>query len=318
MSYGQMIGNTLYGCIGSHGNGSSCYIGCDKILIAYNYYPKSNLALQSIKNAVVFANVLNYEEISYFTCAVWADGDSRTEENQLFLHNTILGDSSNAALLLPGQKFSPFPQNYVINNIIDGCNYHDNSNDIDPAHWQDPILDLIDISHNLYTGYNGYQSARYGWALKTGEIDGLCYNLKQLFTNPGVANGGDYTLTANSPVIGKGKNLSNLLDTIGVTTWFPDFDFTKDKAGNTWANPPSMGAYEYAVNNVFYGDLSGDSAISAYDAALCARIAVGLDAYPTGDNLTKADVSGDKQVTAYDAALIAQKAVGLIVKFPVE
>jgi hypothetical protein len=66
-----------------------------------------------------------------------------------------------------------------------------------------------------------------------------------------------------------------------------------------------------------YGDISGDSALSAYDAALCARIAVGLDAYPTGDNLTKADVSGDGFVTAYDAALIAQRAVGLIEKFPV-
>jgi PKD repeat protein len=70
--------------------------------------------------------------------------------------------------------------------------------------------------------------------------------------------------------------------------------------------------------SITYGDISGDSALSAYDAALAARIAVGLDAYPTGDNLTKADVSGDKSVTAYDAALIAQKAVGLITKFPVE
>jgi hypothetical protein len=69
---------------------------------------------------------------------------------------------------------------------------------------------------------------------------------------------------------------------------------------------------------IIYGDVSGDGLLSAYDAALAARIAVGLDAYPTGDNLTKADVSGDGFVTAYDAALIAQKAVGLITKFPVE
>jgi hypothetical protein len=69
---------------------------------------------------------------------------------------------------------------------------------------------------------------------------------------------------------------------------------------------------------IIYGDVSGDGLLSAYDAALAARIAVGLDAYPTGDNLTKADVSGDGFVTAYDAALIAQRAVGLITKFPVE
>jgi hypothetical protein len=68
---------------------------------------------------------------------------------------------------------------------------------------------------------------------------------------------------------------------------------------------------------IVYGDLSGEGDVTAYDAALAARIAVGLD---TADaNKTKiADVSGDGSVTAYDAALIAQKAVGLIVKFPVE
>jgi photosystem II stability/assembly factor-like uncharacterized protein len=67
---------------------------------------------------------------------------------------------------------------------------------------------------------------------------------------------------------------------------------------------------------ILYGDISGEGDVTAYDAALTARIAVGLDAL--GDKLTVADVSGDKQVTAYDAALIAQKAVGLITKFPVE
>ncbi len=64
------------------------------------------------------------------------------------------------------------------------------------------------------------------------------------------------------------------------------------------------------------GDVNRDYAVTAYDAALAARIAVGLD--PLGDKLQKADVSGDGQVTAYDAALIAQKAVGLISQFPVE
>jgi len=65
------------------------------------------------------------------------------------------------------------------------------------------------------------------------------------------------------------------------------------------------------------GDVSGDGKITAYDAALTARLAVGLDAL-TADKLKLSEVSGDDKVTAYDAALIAQKAVGLIDKFPVE
>jgi hypothetical protein len=88
----------------------------------------------------------------------------------------------------------------------------------------------------------------------------------------------------------------------------------------TIRNQMMKGIMEYfdAEINIIYGELSGEGDITAYDAALAARIAVGLDAYPTGDNLTKADVSGGGGVTAYDAALIAQRAVGLISKFPVE
>ncbi len=76
--------------------------------------------------------------------------------------------------------------------------------------------------------------------------------------------------------------------------------------------------YQQGIWGLIFYDPYWQVYSSAYDAALAARIAVGLDAYPTGDNLTKADVSGDGFVTAYDAALIAQKAVGLISKFPVE
>jgi hypothetical protein len=80
---------------------------------------------------------------------------------------------------------------------------------------------------------------------------------------------------------------------------------------------PDLGAYEYDSSNVTYGDVSGDSEISAYDAALTARLAVGLDEL-TPEKLRLADVNGDAEVSAYDAALIAQYAVGLISKFPVE
>lgn len=63
---------------------------------------------------------------------------------------------------------------------------------------------------------------------------------------------GDYSLADNSPAIGAGRNLDSILDdpTITVTGTsirqdFPDFDFSRDLAGNPWAAVPSMGAYEY-------------------------------------------------------------------------
>ena len=66
-----------------------------------------------------------------------------------------------------------------------------------------------------------------------------------------------------------------------------------------------------------FGDVSGDSVISVYDAALAAQFAAGIITL-TQEQFQKADVSGDGKVTKLDAALIAQYAAGLISKFTAE
>ncbi len=83
-------------------------------------------------------------------------------------------------------------------------------------------------------------------------------------------------------------------------------------------------SFTLAKNPVFiemiicYGDLDNSGLpITAYDAALTARGAVGLDTL-TPAQATAADVDGSTNVDAFDAALIARKAVGLLDKFPVE
>jgi hypothetical protein len=368
----SIIHNKMMKRMGAHSNGVACYLNCDKVLIAYNYFTFSNLALEDIKNAVVYANVFDFEELGTAFVTTWGDDPyGHTSEYQLYLNNTILGSSKNCALgvflvsewtatdgngkqqyyavgdLCRPVGTQPYSRNIyecivahnadAVNQVEKGANwtsywrYH---SDGEPAK-NYVINNIVDgfggwygierLENNFYTGLIYNQDAKYGWSIGPGEIDGSSLKLSQLFTAPGADNGADYTLIATSPVIGKGQGIMPLLVEKGVVnfsdnsqSWFPDFDFTKDKDGKPWAAIPSMGAYEYAPVTIIYGDVSGDSALSAYDAALAARIAVGLDVYPTGDNLIKADVSGDKQVTAYDAALIAQKAVGLIVKFPVE
>jgi len=85
-----------------------------------------------------------------------------------------------------------------------------------------------------------------------------------------------------------------------------------------YGSAPDIGVYEYAPQGIIlYGDVSEDSEISAYDAALTAQASVEIIAL-TAEQTVKADVSGDGEVSAYDAALIAQRAVGLIDRFPVE
>jgi hypothetical protein len=65
----------------------------------------------------------------------------------------------------------------------------------------------------------------------------------------------------------------------------------------------------------YLGDVSHDSLITAYDAALVGQASVDL-IYFSQEQRVIADVSGDGVITAYDAALIAQLAVGLISDFP--
>ena len=87
----------------------------------------------------------------------------------------------------------------------------------------------------------------------------------------------------------------------------------------TWYGAaPDIGAYEYTEEAPFiYGDVNGNGEVTAPDAAMAARYAVGLiDLTP--EQITKADVNGENDVTATDAALIARYAVGLIDVFPVE
>ena len=86
-----------------------------------------------------------------------------------------------------------------------------------------------------------------------------------------------------------------------------------DRNGNqrtSW----DIGAYEFTI---FYGDVSGDGKISAYDAALAVQQSVGLISL-NPEQITRADVTNDGDVSAHDASLIARKAAGLIAKFPVE
>jgi len=129
----------------------------------------------------------------------------------------------------------------------------------------------------------------------------------------------DYHLAPNSPGINFGDPDNQPSDSLGSLG--PD-GFIRDDGPARDASHHSAGAYEYISltppsPSILYGDVNSDGEISAYDAALAARLAVGLDEL-TADKLKVADVNGDSEVSAYDAALIAQRAVGLISKFPVE
>jgi uncharacterized protein (TIGR02145 family) len=74
-----------------------------------------------------------------------------------------------------------------------------------------------------------------------------------------------------------------------------------------------------------YGDVDGNGAIQAFDAALTLQYSVGLDPLPDIDPLPwenwrtiAANVDRQDAISAYDASLILQYTVGLINSFPVQ
>ena len=73
--------------------------------------------------------------------------------------------------------------------------------------------------------------------------------------------------------------------------------------------------YEAAPKN--YGDVNGDSSVTAADALEILKTVVGK-ASLSAEQKKKAEVSGDGAITANDALLILKKVVGKIDRFPVE
>ncbi len=197
-------------------------------------------------------------------------------------NNTILHNSSQPAIRAPiwnGDDWNNGEVN-IKNNIITNTG-------------TGPVLSLFrgirptaDYDNNLYYYPNGTLGATAG-------ANDYAYGAS---TNP---------LFAVEPSGAYSWGMGNLLQTSPakdaaldlLASFVSDFNLILRPQGPTW----DIGAYEYLSP---YGDVSGDGAITAYDAALVLQ----NDPRATQD---KADVNGDGVVDTLDAALIAQRAVGL-------
>jgi hypothetical protein len=175
--------------------------------------------------------------------------------------------------------------------------------------------------------YQGGNPLHIGWGSNYYDIlsfqAGTGQGQVSLETDPMLTNptNGDFSPQAISPTIDAGISSGAVGEAFDRFEQLYGVNIRRDAAGNLRPQGSAwdIGAYEYVPSSgtILYGDVSGDSEITAYDAALTAQASVGIITLSL-DQTQKADVNGDAEISAYDAALIAQYAVGLIEKFPVE
>ncbi|MFC1631146.1 dockerin type I domain-containing protein, partial [Candidatus Omnitrophota bacterium] len=117
---------------------------------------------------------------------------------------------------------------------------------------------------------------------------------------------GDFSLLAASAAIDAGTSSGIVQQVFDRFEQLYGIDIRKDMEGISRPQGAGwdIGAYEYGASGFLYGDVSENGAISATDAAMAARYAVGLISL-TADQITKADVSGNGSISAADAGWIA-------------
>lgn len=234
MRRSRIVGNRIYGAVGVHANGSSCYLGCRDILVARNIYFNGAIAtFQNIRNFTLFANVWDAGGRAEALVAIWPNSRNHpqpTGGNLVFLHNTIINANRNIAAIFR------FETVHFHNNLIGGS-----------ATWGA----INHRSHNGWVAVFGNQNARSGWRLAEGEwalppSTGLATIFRDALAADREAR--DYRLAGRSesnPAIHAGRDAREILRATGVLDTFPDFDFSVDLSGRPWAVRPSMGAYEF-------------------------------------------------------------------------
>lgn len=288
----MMIGNKVGGERSAHANGTSCYgVGymIENLLVANNVYYACNSAFQNVKNVILFAN-LYYVDDAHLASTInnWtrAHGMIGYEGYFVYLHNTVYDSryastgeiyhavnaySPHSDFAPQGAEEGPVATWYMYNNIYHGF-----------ANWRDEDWTngtprrRVYRGHNIYTWYQWDQRPSNGWSLNTGETECFIHNVSRyknadyelgnIFVNP-VYGAGDWTPKEGGPANRAGRDVQQLLYDLGIIEKFPEYDFTKDLAGNPWNSNPSIGCYEYtgAQDDEDGTDVQGETEVKCYN-----------------------------------------------------
>ncbi|MFO7656622.1 MAG: right-handed parallel beta-helix repeat-containing protein [Bacteroidales bacterium] len=233
----RVFNNTISDGHGTHDNGMTFYLGCERILVYNNIVTNYNntLTFQASKDLVFVNNIFDGANNVSYVVACW----SGMTGPATFINNTIIGSTNNTALYLsPNAPYANNPAGdsityRMINNILEG------------GGWNTTNSHQYLRFNNLYTGLAWFQTSP-GWSPAEGEIvdmDGTKYTALQaedIFVNP---TGENYSLKIDSRAINAGIDPSPYFP----FEYFPDFNLSLDRNGNSrpYDDKWDIGAYEY-------------------------------------------------------------------------
>lgn len=267
---GQFIRNKVYGTVGVHANGISVYVNSENILIAHNQcFNKCNIAVQDITNVLFFGNILDGFGSMENIIATWPDAYGGTHGWQYFINNTVIRCGRCNSIIF--RLADPI---LCYNNLISGSAYWNAIDTRQYNGWMGRWTDQRPEGWVLGTGEWQYPA---GWMAPGGWTEATQSQYNGVFRDLDWDNytDFDYGLAAgDNPAVHSGINVQTILENAGITALFPDFDFTKDIAGNTYAAIPSLGAYEYAFgvgpitvqSNTKVGESTGTITLSCGEA----------------------------------------------------
>ncbi|MBN2709442.1 MAG: right-handed parallel beta-helix repeat-containing protein [Calditrichaceae bacterium] len=242
----RVFNNTISEGHGTHDNGMTFYLGCERVLVYNNRVTDYNITLtfNESKDLFFVNNIFDGSNNTSKVIAAWGGSAPYDQSTGMigqatFINNTIIGsDNHYSVSLSPNNRYSVDPGGdsltyRMINNIFDG------------GGWSSVNSYQFHRSHNLYVGL-GWNQQPPDWSPAEGEIvdwtgsDYEAVPIEDVFVNPAEEN---YYLKSDSRAVNNGVDPSAYFP----SEMFPGFNLNLDRRGaiRPYDSEWDIGAYEY-------------------------------------------------------------------------
>ena len=240
----RVFNNTISDGKGTHANGMTFYLDCERILIYNNRVTDFNITLtfQESKDLVFINNIFDGANNTSKVVAAWGGMTGPVT----LINNVIVGSDNHYGLYLSSDN------PYSTDSGGDSVTFRITNNIIDGGGWESTNSYQYARSNNLYVGL-GWNQQWHPWMPSPGEVvdsSGSKYLAilnTNVFVNPSERN---YHLKSDSKAINAGVDPESFFphDIFPDFNWNIDMDGTTRPIGSGW----DIGAYEYSGSTGIY------------------------------------------------------------------